>query len=209
MNIDNSFKVSFSTYFQKYYKYKKYECNLNGNESWIYIQAGSSFGDNFHYELINDSIQLHIEFQNKEENIFFANALIKILKKNYYKKIIPNGNNIWFLLKEINTTKINEIQKDLDRIIKKFDPIINQLFLFDFEKTKNNKKKSIKCCFTFVYEIISEIIFVIPLVLSILLKFGFELKHFPILLVIFAFSGIITFHIVLYKILSKKEKLEF
>ncbi|GEM_PF-2521165 len=210
MNIDNNFKVSFSKYFDEHYKYKKYECNLNNGEPWIYIQAGSGFGDNFHYELINNSIQLHIEFKNKEENIFFANALIKMLKKNDYKGIIPNGNNIWFLLKEINSIKINKTQKELDEIIKKIDPIINQLFLFDFEKTKNNKKeKSIKCCFIFVYGIISEIIFVIPLVLGMLLKFCFELKYFPILLAIFAFTGIITFHVVLYKILSKKEKLEF
>ena len=70
MNIDNNFKVSFSKYFDEHYKYKKYECNLNNGEPWIYIQAGSGFGDNFHYELINNSIQLHIEFKNKEENIF-------------------------------------------------------------------------------------------------------------------------------------------
>lgn len=210
MNIDNNFKDSFSKYFQEHYKYKKCECNLNNNETWIYIQAGSWFGDNFHYELIKDSIQLHIEFKDKDENIFFANALIKMLKKNDYKEIISDGNNIWFLLKEIDTTKINKIQKELDKIIKKIDPIINRLFLFDFEKTKNNKKeKSIKFRLSFFCGIISEIIFVIPLVLSVVLKFGFELKYFPVLLLMFTFACIITFHIFLYKILFKKEKLEF
>ena len=72
MNIDNNFKDSFSKYFKEHYKYKKCECNLNNNNKpWIYIQAGSSFCDNFHYELIDDSIQLHIEFKDKNENIFF------------------------------------------------------------------------------------------------------------------------------------------
>lgn len=210
MNIDNEFKKSFHEYFKKNYKYKKYECNLNNDDQWIYIQAGSGFGDNFHYELINNSIQLHIEFKNKEENIFFANALIKILKKDDYKEIIPDGNNIWFLLKEIDTTKENKIKREFDRIIKKFDPILNQLFLFDFKRNKHEKKeKSINCRFISVCGIISEIIFVIPLVLTIVLKFGFELKYFLVLLVIFTFACIITLHIVLYKILLKKEKLKF
>lgn len=211
MNIDNNFKDSFSKYFQEHYKYKKYECNLNNSKPWIYIQAGSGFGDNFHYELINDSIQLHIEFKDKNANIFFANALIKMLKKKDYQKIIPDGNNIWFLLKEIDTAKINKIQKELDGIIKKIDPIINQLFLFDFEKNKNNKKeKSIKCCFTFVYGIISEIIFLIPLVLIILGKLRFDFtSYFSILLVIFTFAYIFMIHIILYKILTRREKSEF
>lgn len=210
MNIDNEFKKSFHEYFKKNYKYKKYECNLNNDDQWIYIQAGSGFGDNFHYELINNSIQLHIEFKNREENIFFANALIKILKKDDYKEIIPDGNNIWFLLKEIDTTKENKIKREFDRIIKKIDPIINQLFLFDFKRNKHNKKeKSINCCFISVCGIISEIIFVIPLVLTMVVKFGFELKYFLVLLVIFTFACIITLHIILYKILLKKEKLKF
>lgn len=210
MNIDNEFKKSFHEYFKKNYKYKKYECNLNNDDQWIYIQAGSGFGDNFHYELINDSIQLHIEFKDKNENIFFANALIKILKKDDYKEIIPNGNYIWFLLKEIDTTKENTIKKEFDRIIEKIDPIINQLFLFDFKRNKHEKKeKSINCRFISVCGIISEIIFVIPLVLTMVLKFGFELKYFLVLLVIFTFACIITLHIVLYKILLKKEKLKF
>lgn len=210
MNIDNEFKKSFHEYFKKNYKYKKYECNLNNDDQWIYIQAGSGFGDNFHYELINNSIQLHIEFKNREENIFFANALIKILKKDDYKEIIPDGNNIWFLLKEIDTTKENKIKIEFDGIIKKIDPIINQLFLFDFKRNKHNKKeKSINCRFISVCGIISEIIFVIPLVLTMVLKFGFELKYFLVLLVIFTFACIITLHIILYKILLKKEKLKF
>lgn len=210
MNIDNEFKKSFHEYFKKNYKYKKYECNLNNDDQWIYIQAGSGFGDNFHYELINNSIQLHIEFKNREENIFFANALIKILKKDDYKEIIPDGNNIWFLLKEIDTTKENKIKREFDRIIKKIDPIINQLFLFDFKRNKHNKKeKSINCRFISVCGIISEIIFVIPLVLTMVVKFGFELKYFLVLLVIFTFACIITLHIILYKILLKKEKLKF
>ena len=142
MNIDNEFKKSFHEYFKKNYKYKKYECNLNNDDQWIYIQAGSGFGDNFHYELINDSIQLHIEFKDKNENIFFANALIKILKKDDYKEIIPDGNYIWFLLKEIDTTKENTIKKEFDRIIEKIDPIINQLFLFDFKRNKHEKKEN-------------------------------------------------------------------
>ena len=45
--------------------------------------------------------------------------------------------------------------------------------------------------------------------MSIVFKFGFELKCFLILLVIFTFACIITLHIVLYKTLFKKEKLKF
>lgn len=211
MSIDNEFKNSFHEYFKKNYKYKKYECNLNNNEPWLYIQAGSGFGDNFHYELIDDSIQLHIEFKDKDENIFFANALIKMLKKNNYQEIIPDGDNIWFLLEKINNKKIKEIQKRLDKIIKKFDPIINQLFLFDFKKNKHNKKgKSINYRFPFVCVIISEIIFLIPLVLIILgkLKVDFT-SYFSILLVIFTFAYIFMIHIILYKILTRREKSEF
>lgn len=211
MNIDNNFKDSFSKYFQKHYGYKKYECNLNNNEPWLYIQAGSGFGDNFHYELIDDSIQLHIEFKDKDENIFFANALIKMLKKNDYRGIIPNDDYIWFLLEKINNKKIKEIQKKLDKIIKKFDPIINQLFLFDFKRNKPNKEeKSINCRFISVCGIINEIIFVIPLVLIILGKLNSNFTFYlSVLLVIFTFACVFTLHIILYKILNRREKSEF
>lgn len=81
MAIDKTVKDSFRDFCMNNFPGRIIECNDFDN--YIKAQAGNHFKDYLHYEYRkNKQVQLHIEFDEKEENVIFYQILSSLGCKN-------------------------------------------------------------------------------------------------------------------------------
>lgn len=111
MVIDKTVKDSFRDFCMNNFPGRIIECNDFDN--YIRVQAGNHFKDYLHYEYRkNKQVQLHIEFDEKEENDYFHKVLSSFdAYKNLNFESNQKGCYEWGYLKKSQTLNFDVTQQ--------------------------------------------------------------------------------------------------
>lgn len=120
MSTIKDLKEKFVEFCNKFYPNRARKTNRFNSKQWFYVQIGRFFSDYIHCEYHNNNIELHIEFDRKEENNKFAELL---------EKLIPNLQNCvtqkhsiykWYIL-------VPEIEITDDKLFEQMGKKINEI----------------------------------------------------------------------------------
>lgn len=141
--IDKTVKDAFRDFCISNFPGRIIECN--DSDDYIRVQAGNHFKDCLHYEYgKNKQLQLHIEFDEKEENDIFYQILSSFggcknlsfvsSQKGYYEwGTLNNHQNLTFdVTKQISSTS-NDIQPVLEQFYelqKEVEPYLRKIEFF-------------------------------------------------------------------------------
>lgn len=111
MVIDKTVKDSFRDFCMNNFPGRIIECN--DSDDYIRVQAGNHFKDYLHYEYRkNKQVQLHIEFDEKEENDYFHKVLSSFdAYKNLNFESNQKGCYEWGYLKKSQTLNFDVTQQ--------------------------------------------------------------------------------------------------
>lgn len=98
VKINDELKEKFIEFCNTYYPNKIKKDNRFNSSNWFYVQVGRFFSDYIHCEYYNHNIELHIEFNKKNENEYFSNLLEKCIPNLSTCKKQNHSTYIWYVL---------------------------------------------------------------------------------------------------------------
>ena len=124
--INDELKDKFIDFCNKNYPTKIRKDNRFNESKWFYIQVGNCFSDWIHCEFFRGNIELHLEFETKEDNKIFSKILeefIPILKNK-------NKKNAYILVPKSNIKDENDLLKKMGEEINKIEESLEKVELF-------------------------------------------------------------------------------
>jgi hypothetical protein len=121
IEINDALKEKFIEFCNKNYPNKIRKDNCFNNNKWFYVQVGRFFYDYIHIEYHKNNIELHIEFDQKEENEKFSEFLTVLLPKLNKCDTQKHNKYKWYIL-ENEEKVINE-----DDLFQKMGKEINEI----------------------------------------------------------------------------------
>jgi len=131
MVISNELKLDFKIFCQNEFNGKSLCANENKKTQWIFVQAGTFYGNNLHYEFGKDEVQLHIEI---DDSVQIQKFLFENINNTEFEWRPWGKPNHCCVIKRSITTK-NELFSAFCEIRDKIEPIILE---FEQKQKKGN-----------------------------------------------------------------------
>lgn len=129
--INDELKDKFIDFCNKNYPTKIRKDNRFNESKWFYIQVGRFFSDYIHIEYQKNNIELHIEFDQKEENENFSKLLTDLLPKLSKCTICKHKIYKWYVLEsEANIINEDDLFQKMGKEIYEIDEAIEMSEFF-------------------------------------------------------------------------------